>query len=68
MKRFAAGSLSIVERPSFAALKKVWRPIDVSRAIRSLIEGSELIPGHAVICGGGMTLGALQREQLKSAR
>jgi hypothetical protein len=66
MKRFAARSLSIVEGPSFAAL--TCGPIDVSRAIRSLIEGSELIPGHTVICGGGMTLGALEGEQLKPAR
>ena len=43
-----------------AALKKVCDPIDVARAILSLLEGSELITGQTLICDGGMTLGALE--------
>ncbi len=45
---------------SRAALKKVCDPIDVARAILSLIEGSELITGQTLVCDGGMTLGALE--------
>jgi 3-oxoacyl-[acyl-carrier protein] reductase len=49
---------SVVETRS--ALKKVCDPIDVARAILSLLEGSELITGQTLICDGGMTLGALE--------
>jgi NAD(P)-dependent dehydrogenase (short-subunit alcohol dehydrogenase family) len=38
----------------------VCDPIDVARAILSLIEGSELITGQTLVCDGGMTLGALE--------
>jgi 3-oxoacyl-[acyl-carrier protein] reductase len=49
---------TVVETRS--ALKKVCDPIDVARAILSLIEGSELITGQTLVCDGGMTLGALE--------
>ncbi len=41
-----------------APLKKVCDPIDVARAILSLIEGSDLITGQTLVCDGGMTLGS----------
>jgi NAD(P)-dependent dehydrogenase (short-subunit alcohol dehydrogenase family) len=43
-----------------SALKRVCDPIDVARAILSLLEGSELITGQTLVCDGGMTLGALE--------
>jgi 3-oxoacyl-[acyl-carrier protein] reductase len=49
---------SVVETRS--ALKKVCDPVDVARAILSLLEGSELITGQTLVCDGGMTLGALE--------
>lgn len=40
-----------------APLHKVCEPEDVSAAILSLVEGSDLVTGHVLVVDGGMTLG-----------
>lgn len=38
-------------------LERVCDPIDVARAIVSLVEGSPLVTGQTVVCDSGMTIG-----------